>query len=107
VICGQLCIGPHVVVEPGVYVPHGQVVIDGFTKVGRGAVLRPFVTLGLRDGYPIGPVIGDGTLLGTGAKVIGPITVGSNVQIGANAVVLSDVPDGATAVGVPAQVIGG
>jgi len=99
-----LSISEYAVLRPGIYLPHGQVVIDGFTLVGSGTVLRPFVTLGLVDGNPMGPSLGDRVRVGTGAKVLGPITVGSHVQIGANAVVLDDVPDGATAVGVPARV---
>jgi serine O-acetyltransferase len=104
VMSGQLSIGDYAVLRPGIYLPHGQVVIDGLTLVGSGTVLRPFVTLGLVDGHPMGPRLGDRVRVGTGAKVLGPVTVGSDVQIGANAVVLDDVPDGATAVGVPARV---
>jgi serine O-acetyltransferase len=48
------------------------------------------------------PVIGDGVFVGAGARILGGITIGNGAQIGANAVVLKDVPDGATAVGVPA-----
>lgn len=102
---GQVSIGDQAVIRPGVYLPHGQVVIDGLTYVGSGAVIRPFVTLGLRDGFIFGPSIGDRTRIGTGAKVFGPCQVGADVQIGANAVVTGDVPDGATAVGVPAHVV--
>ncbi len=105
VIWGQVSIGPYALLHPGVYLPHGQVVIDGLTEVRSGVALRPFVTLGLRDGGPLGPVIGAKTLVGTGAKVFGHVQVGSRVQIGANAVVLDDVPDGATVVGVPARVV--
>lgn len=105
VVSGQVCIGDQVVLRPGIYVPHGQVVIDGLTLVGTGSVIRPFVTLGLVDGHPIGPRIGARTRIGTGAKVFGPVRVGMDVQIGANAVVLDDVPQGATAVGVPARVV--
>jgi serine O-acetyltransferase len=105
VMTGQVSIGDHAVLRPGIYLPHGQVVIDGMTLVGSGAVVRPFVTLGLVDGNPFGPRLGERVRVGTGAKVLGPITVGSDVQIGANAVVIDDVPDHATAVGVPARVV--
>jgi len=50
-------------------------------------------------------VLGDNVFIGAGAKIIGPVRVGSDVKIGANAVVTRDLPDGATAVGVPARVI--
>lgn len=49
------------------------------------------------------PVLGDNVEIGVGAKVLGRIHIGNNVKIGANAVVIRDVPDGATAVGVPAR----
>jgi serine O-acetyltransferase len=103
----QVCIGDPVVVHPGVYIAHGQVVIDGFVEVHSGAVLFPWVTLGLRDGVYQGPTIEADVHLGSGAKVIGPVTIGAGARIGANAVVLHDVPAGAVAVGVPARVVTG
>ncbi len=105
IISGQVCIGDPVLVDPGIYIPHGQVVVDGFTHVGAGAVLSPFVTVGLKAGYPIGPTLEQNVYLGTGAKVFGPVTLGAGARVGANAVVTGDVPSGATAVGVPARVI--
>jgi serine O-acetyltransferase len=105
VIWGQVSIGRYALLHPGVYLPHGQVVIDGLTEVRSGVALRPFVTLGLRDGEPLGPVIGVGARVGTGAKVFGHVRIGARAQIGANAVVLEDVPDDATAVGVPARLV--
>ncbi len=105
VSCGQISIGRHAVVHAGVYIPHGQIVIDGLTLVESGAVLRPFTTLGLRDGMPLGPTIRRRAKIGTGAKVIGPVTVGEGAQVGANAVVTTDVPAGRTAVGVPAHIV--
>ncbi len=102
---GQVCIGDPVHVDAGVYLPHGQVVVDGFTTVRAGVVLTPFVTLGLRAGHPIGPTLEAGVQVGTGAKIIGPVTVGAGARIGANAVVTADVPPRATAVGVPARVV--
>lgn len=103
VITGQVTIGDRAILGAGVYLPHGQVVIDGVTVVEPGVVIRPFVTLGLVDGHPVGPHIGARTRIGTGAKVFGPVRVGSDVQIGANAVVNADVADGATVVGAPAR----
>ena len=98
---GQIAIGPHAVIRPGVYIPHGQVVIDGLTHVGEEVVLRPFVTLGLVDGYVFGPNLAKRVRIGTGAKVFGPIKLGYNARVGANAVVIRDVPADRRAVGCP------
>ena len=106
-VSGQITIGDPVVVEPGVCMPHGQVVIDGMTHVGRNVTISPFVTVGLVAPELVGPTIGPGSRLGTGAKVIGQVVLGRNVVVGANSVVLDDVPDGATAVGAPARVVSG
>jgi serine O-acetyltransferase len=103
---GQVTIGDPVVIEPGLYLLHGQVVIDGITEVGAGVTIAPFVTIGLRQGDLLGPSIRSNTHIGTGAKVLGRISVGPNAQIGANSVVISDVPDGATVVGAPARTPG-
>jgi serine O-acetyltransferase len=99
----QVSIGDPVVMEPGVYIMHGQVVIDGITEVRRGAVISPFVTIGLRAGDWGGPTVGPDVSIGTGAKVLGDIEIGADASIGANAVVLDDVPERATVVGVPAS----
>lgn len=104
IVFGQVSVGDLVQVDPGLYLPHGQIVIAGATRIGSNVAIRPFVTIGLREGNPIGPKIASGALIGTGAKVIGPVQVGSGAWIGANAVVMTDVPDGAVAVGVPAVV---
>jgi serine O-acetyltransferase len=99
----QVSIGDPVVVEPGVYLMHGQVVIDGITEVHAGAVIGPWVTIGLRSGTYQGPTLERGVSVGTGAKVIGPVRVGAGATIGANAVVVADVAAGATVVGAPAR----
>ena len=99
----QVSIGDPVVVAPGVYLLHGQVVIDGLVEIGEGAVIAPFVTIGLRAGDVAGATIEPGVSIGTGAKVIGPVRIGAGATIGANAVVVDDVPPGATVVGAPAR----
>ena len=99
----QISIGDPVVVEPGVYVIHGQFVADGLVSIGSGAVIGPFVTIGLRAGNVQGASIERGVSIGTGAKLIGPIHVGAGAVIGANAVVVDDVPAGVTVVGAPAR----
>jgi len=102
----QISIGDPVVVEPGVYIIHGQFVADGLVEIHTGAVIAPFVTIGLRAGDVRGATIERDVSIGTGAKVIGGVIVGAGAQIGANAVVVHDVPAGATVVGAPAGVIG-
>lgn len=96
-------IGDPVVVHPGVYLVHGQVVIDGLTEIRGGTQIAPYVTIGVRGADLRGPTIGANVFVGTGAKLLGPITVGDGARIGANAVVLDDVPAGATVVGAPAR----
>ncbi len=104
-------IGDQVEAGPGLMITHGNVVIDGRTKIGRRCQINPWVTIGLSNskklGFSIdGPTIGDFVHIGTGAKVLGPITVGDYARIGANAVVVHDVPPNVTVVGVPAHVVG-
>jgi serine O-acetyltransferase len=101
----QVSIGDPVVMEPGVYIVHGQVVIDGLTEVKPGVVISPYVTIGLRGEELTGPTIGPDVSVGTGAKILGKVTIGAGARIGANAVVLDDVPEGSTAVGIPARTL--
>src|SRR2546421_12998545 len=104
-VVGQVSIGDPVVVHPGVYVIHGHVVIDGFVEIHSGVSIGPFVTIGLRGTDMFGPTIGPNVSVATGAKVLGPVRVGAGARIGANAVVVDDVPESATVVGVPARPI--
>jgi serine O-acetyltransferase len=99
----QISIGDPVIVEPGIYIVHGQVVVDGLVRIGAGTVLGPFVTIGLRAGDFNGPTLERGVQVGTGAKIIGPVRVGAGAQIGANAVVVDDVEPGETVVGIPVR----
>ncbi len=99
----QVSIGDPVVVHPGVYIVHGQIVADGLVEIHPGVVIAPFVTIGLRAGNVTGPVVERDVSIGTGAKVIGPVRIGAGATIGANAVVVDDVPEGATVVGAPAR----
>jgi serine O-acetyltransferase len=104
-IVAQVSIGDPVVMAPGVYVIHGQIVIDGLVDIAEGVVIAPFVTIGLRAGDVQGPTIERDVSIGTGAKVIGPVRIGAGATVGANAVVVDDVPAGATVVGAPARVV--
>jgi serine O-acetyltransferase len=102
-IFSQVTIGDPVVVHPGVYIVHGQVVLDGIVEIHSGVVISPWVTIGLKAGNVVGPTVREGASIGTGAKLIGPIDVGAGASIGAGAVVVDDVPAGETATGVPAR----
>jgi len=101
----QVCIGNPVVIGPGLYLPHGQVVIDGVTTLGENVVVFPWVTIGLKAGDIKGPTIASSVNIGTGAKVIGAISLGRGCMVGANAVVVDDAPAGSTLVGVPARIL--
>ena len=85
---------------------HG-IVVHGNTVIGDDCVIRQGCTLGIRsmDRLTEAPVLGRGVNVGAGAKIIGPVNVGDGAAIGANAVVLKDVPAGALAIGVPAHLV--
>lgn len=89
------------------FIDHGMGVVIGETaEVGDDVVMFHGTTLGgtsMRHGKRH-PTVGDRVMIGTGAKVLGPVYVGDDARIGANAVVVHDVPPGASAVGVPAKV---
>ncbi len=69
-------------------------------------MIGPFVTIGLRGGNVQGAIVESNVSIGTGAKVIGAVRLGAGAQIGANAVVVDDVPAGVTVVGSPARPVG-
>jgi len=108
----DVTIGNHVRAGGGLLIAHGHVVLDGWTTIGRRVEINPFVTVGISNTsrHPFelwGPEIGDDVNIGTGAKVIGRVKVGERVKIGANAVVVTDIPPLHTAVGVPARAVPG
>ncbi|MCB9883543.1 MAG: serine acetyltransferase [Planctomycetes bacterium] len=85
---------------------HGGVVVSGDAVLGDDVILRNGVTIGLKTtGVRGAPRIGSRVDIGAGAKILGPIEIGDDVAIGANAVVLQDVPPGCLAVGVPARIL--
>ncbi|MDH3349647.1 MAG: hypothetical protein OEM02_16290 [Desulfobulbaceae bacterium] len=84
----------------------GDIIISGYARFGDDCVVRNGVTVGLKNlDEIIAPIIGNKVNIGAGAKLLGPISVGDNVDIGANAVVICDVPANSIAVGVPARII--
>ncbi|MDD2814349.1 MAG: serine acetyltransferase [Thiotrichaceae bacterium] len=96
-----------VVLGRGFVIEHfGGIIISGDTVFGDDVVIRNGVTIGLRHrGVRGAPVIGNRVDIGAGAKILGPITIGDDVAIGANAVVICDVPANSIAVGVPARIL--
>lgn len=101
-------IHPAAKIEAGVFIDHGAGVVIGETAfVGSGTVLYHGATLG-GTGKQKGkrhPTVGRNCVISAGAKVLGNVTIGDGAKIGAGAVVLTDVPPNATAVGVPARII--
>jgi serine O-acetyltransferase len=110
--CGRLLTG--IEIHPGaqigrrVFIDHGMGVVIGETaEIGDDVTLYHEVTLG-GTSWAKGkrhPTLGKGVVIGAGAKVLGPITVGDGAKIGSNAVVVKDVPANATVVGVPGRVL--
>lgn len=93
-------------IGPGLRIWHfGGIFIHPNTTIGAHCTLRQGVTIGNRVEGGAVPVIGDNVELGAYAQVLGGVRVGNDCKIGAMSVVLCDVPDGATAVGIPARII--
>ena len=101
-------IHPGAQIGRGLFIDHGMgVVIGETTQIGDNCTLYQGVTLGGtgKDQGKRHPTLGNNVLVGAGAKVLGPFTVGDNARVAAGAVVLDAVPEDATAVGVPARVV--
>ncbi len=101
-------IHPGAKIGRGLFIDHGMGIVIGETaEIGDNCTLYQNVTLGGtgKDKGKRHPTIGNNVLIGSGAKVLGPFSVGDNSKIAANAVVLSEVPDNSTAVGVPARIV--
>ena len=93
-------------VGPGLRIWHfGNIFIHPAVVIGANCTLRQGVTIGNRHNDDQVPVIGDNVEFGAYAQVLGGVRVGNNCKIGAMSVVLCDVPDGATAIGIPARII--
>lgn len=101
-------IHPGAQIGKGLFIDHGMGIVIGETaEVGDNVTIYHGVTLG-GTGKDVGkrhPTVGDNVSIGSGAKVLGPIKIGSNSKIGANSVVLKEVPEGSTVVGIPGKVV--
>lgn len=103
-VFGQCIIGRGASFGPGFVLVHSQgVVINGSVRGGRGIHVEHQVTIGAEKG--LSPVLGNDIFIGAGAKIVGPVTIGDGARVGANAVVVKDVPAGATVGGVPARIL--
>lgn len=101
-------IGRHAEFDEGFVLMHPTgVVINGAVKGGKHIVVESGVVIGAADnGIPVrAPFLRDDIFIGSGAKLLGEITIGRHVRIGANAVVVKDVPDQVTVAGVPATIV--
>jgi len=87
----------------GLYIPHPIGTVIAVEAMGRNCSVISAVTIGMREKWGF-PQIGDNVFIGTGARLLGTITVGDHAKIGANSVVLHDVPATVTVVGAPARV---
>ena len=110
--CGRFWTGieihPGATIGRGLFIDHGMgVVIGETTEIGDNVTIYQGVTLGGtgKDTGKRHPTIGNGVMIGSGAKVLGPFKVGDNSNIASGAVVLDEIPENSTAVGVPARVI--
>ena len=101
-------IHPGAKIGKGLFIDHGSGVVIGETsEIGDNCTIYQGVTLG-GTGKETGkrhPTLGNNVMVGTGAKVLGPMKIGDNVKIAANAVVLGEIPENSTAVGIPARVV--
>ena len=91
-------------IGPGLFIQHGFATIVDATEIGANCWINQQVTIGFSSAHGV-PKIGDNVTVGAGAKVLGGITIGSNARIGANAVVVKNVPGNVTVVGVPARIV--
>lgn len=101
-------ISPRCMIGPGIFFPHTSGTVIGASKIGRNVTIFQGVTLGAKQidmsfDVALRPELGDFVVVGAGAKVLGGISLGDNVKVGANSVLLQSVPANATVAGVPAR----
>jgi serine O-acetyltransferase len=103
----EMCIDPQAMIGPGLYIGHiGGVHINPGAVLGKNCDVAHRVTIGTSAmGRAGAPTIGDDVYIGTGATLIGKIRVGNGAKIAANTLVISNVPEGATVMGVPGRII--
>jgi serine O-acetyltransferase len=97
-------------IGPGLFLPHTQGTVIGAWRVGANATIFQGVTLGAKEidfTYTelSRPTVGDDVTIGSGAKVLGGISLADRARVGANSVVLSNIPEGVLAVGAPARIV--
>lgn len=101
-------IHPGATIGRGLVIDHGSGVVIGETaEIGDNCTIYQGVTLGGtgKDEGKRHPTLGDNVMVGSGAKILGPVKIGNNVKVAAGAVVLTELPDHSTAVGIPAKVV--
>ena len=103
----EMCIDPQATIGEGLYIGHiGGIHINPMTVIGRNCDVTHRVTIGASAmGRAGAPVIGDDVYLGTGATIAGKIRIGNSPKIAANTLVISNVSEGATVMGVPGRII--
>lgn len=103
----EMCIDPEATIGEGLYMGHiGGIHINSGVVVGRNCDITHRVTIGTSAmGRQGAPIIGDDVYIGTGATLVGKIKIGNGAKIAANTLVIGNVPDGATVMGVPGRII--
>lgn len=103
-------VSPRIPIGPGLFLPHTSGTVIGAAGVGANVTIFQGVTLGAKEldlAFDLSsrPIIEDNVIIGAGAKVLGAVRIGAGARIGANAVVVTDIPPGAVAIGIPAKVV--
>lgn len=103
-------VAPQIPIGPGLFFPHTQGTVIGARSIGSNATIFQQVTVGaskldMAFDMMLRPTIGDNVVLGSGAKILGGIFIGNDVTVGANSVVVSNIPNCVTCAGIPARVI--
>jgi serine O-acetyltransferase len=92
-------------IGPGFFIRNGFGTIIEAREIGENCLVEQMVTIGHKDGNTGVPSLGNNVYIGAGSKILGPVIIGDNVIIGANAIVTKSVPANCTVAGVPARII--